>query len=1554
MLRLLQQHRSPWGSPICQEWSLIVKIPMTELNPTFIAWHARLLRLLVILNPLLLLSVVARGAAPAPSWKQLEPSMYAQYNFCAAGAPDGLYVAGSDGGISWSPDGGQTWARRPRSVGLGRSINGIAYAGGRYVAVGHDNNTPFSLTSSTGVTWTRHDTGLPYGFAHPLRFDGSVFYTALADYVVYSADGIQWSMCNLPGTPKILFYDVSYGAGCYVAVGKSGAIATSTNRTSWTSVASGTTKNLLAVCYGSSGFVAVGEDGAMAVSSDGLTWSSLETVTIDCLNGIDFGNNRYVAVGGSRFTGFLQPAVTLVSDDGHAWRRTSNPALDNLTGVSFANGLFVAYGGALLTSKNGEQWIVRGPPGSVGDFADQECLYGIANGNGVFVAVGDGGVIRHSQDGLNWITQRPGQSQNFWTIGFGNGSFVAGTTDGALLTSPDAKNWQRLPLGAGLIHCVRYLNGQFFALSQSGEILTSPDAVNWARAPQVTGAPLTHIAWDGSQYLISGYDGTILTSQDGTSWTQRSTPTRLPLEGVACGAGKHVAVGAEGVVAVSSDGISWTIGSAGQSNFLRSVIYGMGLFVAVGDDGAILTSQDAITWTHANSGTTALLRHVDFFDGKFVATGGNIVAYSSDGSNWTVAHLDYFGYLEDLTYGNGFYIGVGTAHRLRISADLESWSKGSFDSQGYGTLTDVKFQDGRFIACSGNGNIFTSTNGLDWALQNAGFNGSFNRLACGNGRYVAVGSDGAVLYSSDTTNWSSAHVAGRPRLLSVAFGGGQFVAVGYPSDLATSPDGFFWTKQSVPTTNQLNDVAYGNNSYVAVGVFGEILSSPDATTWALQTNISISLQSVGFSNGKFTAMGDLGAMFTSSDGITWSAGQRDSSPRVYDLMDFQGATFAVGEKGIISVAAPLPTIVTQPLSQQVRSESPMTISVTATTLGPLYYQWYKDGQPLIGATNASLSWANVAPDDAGDYFVRLTSLGPDLDSAHAVLNVTVDQPPVVHLTSPASGTTFRAPASFTLQANASDPNGSITKVEFYQSTSLLGTTTENPYVWPITNLPTGAYVFTAKATDDAGLVGVSSPSTVSVVANQPPTVRLLWPTNGEAISFRANLNLLAYAFDPDGSVVKVEFLSGTNLLGVATGPPYELIADGLTASTYVLVARATDNEGSTTTSSPATITIDYPPEVSILNPTNGTAVVVPGDVILQAKANDVDGTIVNVEYYAGILLLGGATNGPYALKLPDLAPGTYELTAKATDNDGITSISAPVRFTIIRLPLSLSVPQRLPNGCFQFTVSGGSISATDIVETTTDFFNWTPITTNVVTGIPWTVVDAATNFTFRFYRVSESAALMKIVYDNSTNVSFYSYGSTDEFGDEINVQGGGGVLTQFKFEYYLSHNVTGLELADLRFYDSRGPGGSPGNLLFDSGAFSIPPGYNTVTVCNRWVTVPSTFIWTVQFSGLQSRQSAGLIFQNPPRLGSSLDDFWMRTKDGVWALYRFSSVGGPVANFGAQATLVEGGSYPGAGGNGVFITPGLIRGLSSTPSVPPSLPPDPVSAFDCCYDDFPF
>jgi hypothetical protein len=89
-------------------------------------------------------------------------------------------------------------------------------------------------------------------------------------------------------------------------------------------------------------------------------------------------------------------------------------------------------------------------------------------------------------------------------------------------------------------------------------------------------------------------------------------------------------------------------------------------------------------------------------------------------------------------------------------------------------------------------------------------------------------------------------------------------------------------------------------------------------------------------------------------------------------------------------------------------------------------------------------------------------------------------PPVTAIASPAQGASFTAPASITVTATATDSDGTINRVEFYNGSTLLGTDTSSPYSVTWTSVAAGSYTLSTKAFDNGGASGTSSSVAVTV------------------------------------------------------------------------------------------------------------------------------------------------------------------------------------------------------------------------------------------------------------------------------------------------------------------------------------------------------------------------------------------------------------------------------------------------------------------------------------------
>ena len=180
----------------------------------------------------------------------------------------------------------------------------------------------------------------------------------------------------------------------------------------------------------------------------------------------------------------------------------------------------------------------------------------------------------------------------------------------------------------------------------------------------------------------------------------------------------------------------------------------------------------------------------------------------------------------------------------------------------------------------------------------------------------------------------------------------------------------------------------------------------------------------------------------------------------------------------------------------VSGNAPATVNLSATAAdadGTIIKVEFYNGATLLNTDLSapySFSWTNVA---AGNYSITAKAIDNlNAVTTSSVFNATVNASgnaaPTITLATPiVSG---NAPATVSLSATAADANGTITRVEFFNGTTLLNTDLSAPYSFSWTNVAAGTYSITAKATDNLNAVTTSAVRVVTVnsVVNAAPTL----------------------------------------------------------------------------------------------------------------------------------------------------------------------------------------------------------------------------------------------------------------------------------------------------------------------------------------------------------------------------------------------------------------------------------------------------------------------------------
>ncbi len=294
------------------------------------------------------------------------------------------------------------------------------------------------------------------------------------------------------------------------------------------------------------------------------TWTAKKTLTTatrtmpaspvsyyDVASGVVAGKSAFVAVG---------PEVVATSLDGGATWTATRKGLETYSGVAFGNGMFVAVGGH-RTRWDGVTWATAQSQ-QVGGITNvlRAIAFGGRRQNGLFVAVGDGGTIKTTSDGISWTTVTSGISDGLQAIAYGKQRFVA-AAGSQILTSPDGVTWTK-QVTPGIVNKMQTLafgDGRFLGVDSGLKVFTSLDGVSWTTTMGTVptlGAQVNGIVYAFDTWVAADSAGSVYTSPTGgTPWVKRPYPVLVAtqLGGIAYGTNRCVAVAADGQVVRSEE-----------------------------------------------------------------------------------------------------------------------------------------------------------------------------------------------------------------------------------------------------------------------------------------------------------------------------------------------------------------------------------------------------------------------------------------------------------------------------------------------------------------------------------------------------------------------------------------------------------------------------------------------------------------------------------------------------------------------------------------------------------------------------------------------------------------------------------------------------------------------------------------------------------------------------------------------------------------------------------------------------------------------------------------
>ncbi len=402
-------------------------------------------------------------------------------------------------------------------------------------------------------------------------------------------------------------------------------------------------------------------------------------------------------------------------------------------------------------------------------------LRGIATDGTTAVAVGtipSGGssaAIFSSSDGTSWVQRTSSASNNLQAVAWGGGVFLAVGTGGVMVSSTDGVTWSTTGLTgitANALRSVRYLNGQFVAAGDGGTILTGTYSSGWTWNTRSSGTmnALYGVAFGGGQYFAVGQSGTAIRSLDGITWTSRNAGTSATLFDVTFANGQFIAVGSGATVATLSSYVGgWTVKSIfPEGENLNSIISVNGTLLATANGGQnapngsttsgtyFASTDGGATWTGQYHGSSDQLFNMVAYGSKVIGVGANSTILSTSNTSLVTEAPVLNSPVASVSATAG-QPAVFTVSASAVPAPVIQWQLLATGSSQWVNVVDGASYKG------------STTSSLTVISAGAGLNGTQYRALVTNSQSqgaVTVTTNAATLSVAPTAQWTFTTIAG--------------------------------------------------------------------------------------------------------------------------------------------------------------------------------------------------------------------------------------------------------------------------------------------------------------------------------------------------------------------------------------------------------------------------------------------------------------------------------------------------------------------------------------------------------------------------------------------------------------------------------------------------------------------------------------------------------------------------------------------------------------------------------------------------------------------------
>ncbi|MGZ8919848.1 MAG: WD40/YVTN/BNR-like repeat-containing protein, partial [Limisphaerales bacterium] len=286
--------------------------------------------------------------------------------------------------------------------------------------------------------WIPQETGTTQSLRGITVFQGNVYISGEEGTILWGPNPRELTLRNL-GTSDWL-EGIAASSNAVVAVGDNGAIYSSSDGVGWNRRGNYTTW-LRGVAYGDEQFVTVGEEGFMATSADGQTWQQRDSGTTEHLNRVTWLKDRFWILGDG--------GVVLTNRSRTDFSRVQVGVTNTLFTVSAnTNEVVIAGDGLVLMGPpDGSGWVRQSDPESPLLAPEWPYYSSIWDGR-LFLLSGQTGMLvegfrTNETSALNWYSTFQPTRSWLWGVTRVDDFYTAVGVGGTIVTSDDGVEWFR-------------------------------------------------------------------------------------------------------------------------------------------------------------------------------------------------------------------------------------------------------------------------------------------------------------------------------------------------------------------------------------------------------------------------------------------------------------------------------------------------------------------------------------------------------------------------------------------------------------------------------------------------------------------------------------------------------------------------------------------------------------------------------------------------------------------------------------------------------------------------------------------------------------------------------------------------------------------------------------------------------------------------------------------------------------------------------------------------------------------------------------------------------